>query len=386
MCYDAGMIPPRVLKSKKQALLAILLFFLPGEVEGAPAPSIQQVKGTAEFRGALRVPLFPEADGQVIRRQTISPEPDDLESDPDGNRLAVFRRPPDRVRVSFEASLSRVDRVLDSQRIAPYEKAGVLFRRHTRSEGQLRLTPFIRQIAQEATGAERNPLKKARRIQAWLLAHPVKDHKNQHAVRFSAMCRASEVPARLVSGFLLDGSSRLWAEFYLPRFGWVPVDGPSFGKIGGDHLVLARGAAVPSGGRLAIAGTYEVAKHFSYSPFRLEVPLPQGWRLEPLQKGEDAFAVRMTGERSTVLLGGRRFPNPRGLGIQEIALDALKADGLAGLEEDYLYRKEITGYRIKTKEGWRAYFLKEDRLFWLCSERDPEGKVLMGLVDSLTIK
>jgi HEAT repeat protein len=53
---------------------------------------------------------------------------------------------------------------------------------------------------------------------------------------FIALCRSAGVPARVVSGFLVRGAGEAsidsithrWAEFYAPRFGWVPVD-PSRG-------------------------------------------------------------------------------------------------------------------------------------------------------------
>lgn len=50
-----------------------------------------------------------------------------------------------------------------------------------------------------------------------------------YAALFVALCRASGVPARLVSGHGSDQSSgsfvgHMWAEFFLPSYGWVPVE------------------------------------------------------------------------------------------------------------------------------------------------------------------
>ncbi len=49
-----------------------------------------------------------------------------------------------------------------------------------------------------------------------------------YAALYTAMLRASEVPARMIAGFLIldDGNAtrHFWVEYYLQDFGWVPVD------------------------------------------------------------------------------------------------------------------------------------------------------------------
>ncbi len=45
-----------------------------------------------------------------------------------------------------------------------------------------------------------------------------------------ALCRASGIPARTVSGFLVGGNRwHVWAEFLVPEFGWIPAD-PAFAE------------------------------------------------------------------------------------------------------------------------------------------------------------
>jgi len=58
---------------------------------------------------------------------------------------------------------------------------------------------------------------------------------------FTALCRASNIPARQVWGVINDGGQfaplghlkgHVWAEFYLPIAGWVPVEPQSANNIG----------------------------------------------------------------------------------------------------------------------------------------------------------
>jgi len=47
------------------------------------------------------------------------------------------------------------------------------------------------------------------------------------SIFFSALCRSIGIPARTTGGFQLFGDTlgdHFWAEFYLPNYGWIPVD------------------------------------------------------------------------------------------------------------------------------------------------------------------
>lgn len=75
------------------------------------------------------------------------------------------------------------------------------------------------------------------------------------AILFASLARASGIPALPVAGILVDGElgSRVhwWAEFYVEKYGWIPVDpglaaetkevSAHFGKIGVDHVAFSRG-------------------------------------------------------------------------------------------------------------------------------------------------
>jgi hypothetical protein len=79
---------------------------------------------------------------------------------------------------------------------------------------------------------------------------------------FVSLCRANNIPARIVNGFFLDGTKNnmhAWAEFQDEKGHWIPVD-PSmeqlakkgrtkksgrFGYIGSDRLQLSQGCDIP---------------------------------------------------------------------------------------------------------------------------------------------
>jgi transglutaminase-like putative cysteine protease len=54
----------------------------------------------------------------------------------------------------------------------------------------------------------------------------------EYTALFVAVCRAAGIPARAQVGFFVKGPNNVhvWAEFYVPGFGWVPVD-PSMGDM-----------------------------------------------------------------------------------------------------------------------------------------------------------
>lgn len=100
-------------------------------------------------------------------------------------------------------------------------------------------------------GKEKNPYLQAKAIYNWLIntvqllpalrssdANPVDVLNSKQgdaydfAILFTALCRASRIPALPVSGVLVDKNQHTrphwWAEFYLENYGWVPVD-PALG-------------------------------------------------------------------------------------------------------------------------------------------------------------
>src|SRR5262249_8282052 len=120
---------------------------------------------------------------------------------------------------------------------------------------------LVRKHAQDAIGQEKNPWKKAQRIEAWV-------HKNMRVVNFStamatanhvaktlegdcsefamltaAMCRATEVPSRIAVGLVyVEGRTgpalgyHMWTEVCI-HGQWIPIDATlGRGSVGACHL------------------------------------------------------------------------------------------------------------------------------------------------------
>jgi len=134
--------------------------------------------------------------------------------------------------------------------------------------------------ASEIVGKETNPWKKAKLAYAWVVDN-VRYEENRNpdrpatdalaertgdaydmAILFCALARAQGIPAQPVAGILVDEkrATRLhwWAEFYVEKFGWIPVDPglgagiPTqtrpvdgkdwyFGNLDGNHIAFSRG-------------------------------------------------------------------------------------------------------------------------------------------------
>ncbi len=121
----------------------------------------------------------------------------------------------------------------------------------------IRLTPFIKALAAEIAGDERDPLRLARRVYDYICTHVrysyVRDYLlidnipefvllnaygdcGTMALAFITLCRALGIPAKWQSGWSCypDGcGSHDWAMFYVAPYGWLYCD-PSFGE-GATH-------------------------------------------------------------------------------------------------------------------------------------------------------
>ncbi len=147
------------------------------------------------------------------------------------------------IRRSMVVTCFEVNYAIDPERVGPYERGSQLVRRYTRSEGGIQAGGEVRKVAREVVGQERNPYLRARLLFRWIVAnmgyvdrverHDVREalatrtgDSAQLAMLFVAMCRALDIPARLVCGHWTTGDrgAQVWAEFYLPNYGWVPAD------------------------------------------------------------------------------------------------------------------------------------------------------------------
>jgi hypothetical protein len=135
--------------------------------------------------------------------------------------------------------------------VGPYDTEAAYYRRYTASRGNTRVTPSIRRTARRIVGSAKNPYYQARRLYRYILdevkysfmphlalwprgqAESVYVHRHKYgdcgaqAMYFSALCRSIGIPARTSGGFQTFGGTpagHFWAEFYLPGYGWIPVD------------------------------------------------------------------------------------------------------------------------------------------------------------------
>jgi transglutaminase-like putative cysteine protease len=195
--------------------------------------------------------------------------------------------------IRFRLESYDIDVEVDPARVGPYDKMNKEYALYTQSTRTIHITPKIKELAQEAVGDETNPYLQAQRIIKFvykkmhfkvldyergrgidvLLAYPVVDEKTgqeyyegcctQYAALMVALCRAVGIPARCVADYngwvpwiqrddakarhafetnlspdglaatqlYGDLGSHMWAEFFIPNYGWIPSD-PMRGTIG----------------------------------------------------------------------------------------------------------------------------------------------------------
>ncbi len=140
---------------------------------------------------------------------------------------------------------------VDPANIGDYDTSDPTYKEYTASDANIEITPEISQTAQQVVGSETNPYNQARLLYYYVInninysfmphqalwprgqAESVYVQKYRRgdcgaqSMYFSALCRSLGIPARATGGFQLfsgDFGSHFWAEFYLPNYGWVPVD------------------------------------------------------------------------------------------------------------------------------------------------------------------
>ena len=133
---------------------------------------------------------------------------------------------------------------VDPSLVGSYDQTSNLYQIYTASEDKIEAAdPDIQSTAEAIVGSEINPYEKARLIYGWVLDHMVYQSYDgfngallslhngwgecgDYSTLFCALLRATGVPARPVVGWLAETghSHHVWAEFFLPNYGWVPVD------------------------------------------------------------------------------------------------------------------------------------------------------------------
>lgn len=164
---------------------------------------------------------------------------------------------PLRVEVRFKFTHYEQHFRVDPALVGPYDTSSPEYIAYTKSSGNVAVTPEIKAAAEQIVGGEKNPYLAARKIYDYmiktidyslmphLLLYPRSELRESTYVHeykvgdcgaqgtyFAALCRAVGIPARVPGGWqLFDGkfSPHFWAEFFVPNYGWLPVD-PSVGQ------------------------------------------------------------------------------------------------------------------------------------------------------------
>jgi transglutaminase-like putative cysteine protease len=170
-----------------------------------------------------------------------------LETDSMGNKPTVFKS-----RYTLTTFARHYD--IDPELVAQFDQtAAPEYEPFTQEQApHVVFTDRAKALATEIVGQETNPAVKARLIYDWL----AKNHQysyareyctlrnisnyviengygdcGQNALTFITLCRASGVPARWQSGWIIYPTFQNlhdWTEIYLAPYGWVPVD-PDYG-------------------------------------------------------------------------------------------------------------------------------------------------------------
>lgn len=215
------------------------------------------------------------------------------------------------VYIKYRLESYEIHAEVDPEHIGSFDKTSKEYTLYTRSTPTVSITPKIREMAQEAVGDEKNPYRQAEILFKFvrekmdykmhrlergvgtevLLNSPNQNEKTgenyyegacgQYSAFFIALCRAVGIPARAVDGFVgwnpwekeedlelflpielklspekLAGTqhytaigSHAWTEFYLPGYGWVPVDPTAgrFGQVGNHKIIMSKGFDVNIG-------------------------------------------------------------------------------------------------------------------------------------------
>jgi transglutaminase-like putative cysteine protease len=199
-------------------------------------PAIQNIRlVSVQPAGALKSSPDVEADIGIAYLEVPRPEKDDLAIE---------------LKVAFDAY--HTDCRIDPEAIPPYDTASELYRRFTRSEQQLALTPPLRELANSVVGGETNPYRKARQLYDWVCdnvkynyvwrwrdatftfgcaSEEVRQRRIGdcviQSVFYAALCRSVGLPARVHNGPIFPPglkNDHVWAEVYFPQYGWLPVD------------------------------------------------------------------------------------------------------------------------------------------------------------------
>ncbi|MEN8006294.1 MAG: transglutaminase domain-containing protein [Candidatus Krumholzibacteriota bacterium] len=202
------------------------------------------------------VTLPPAWPGQEVEVTDISPAPAAILEDPvSGNRIIEWlaepaprfndqESPPAHQFFHFDLEVEekpvRFD--IDPSRLETYDKSSELYRRYTAPETWIQTGGKVLDQAREIVGQEKNAWVRSGLIYDWLIHNMAfipggRENRDaistleagtgdcgQFSVLFTALCRSIGIPARTVTYAWLDGGQHVFAEAFMPGYGWMPVD------------------------------------------------------------------------------------------------------------------------------------------------------------------
>ena len=155
------------------------------------------------------------------------------------------------IKVMFSFRHFRQEFDIDPLQIGQYDRKSLLYIENTHSTDSIYYNDEIKALANEIVGDEKNPYLQAKHIYDYvvenvyysLIAHASLEAEGipeslfafehgygdcgMQSMFFAALCRSIGIPARTPGGFqIFSGQlgTHFWAEFYLPNYGWIPVD------------------------------------------------------------------------------------------------------------------------------------------------------------------
>ena len=162
-----------------------------------------------------------------------------------------------------------IDPKIDSSDIRRDYKTNTDFYRNYTKDEQI--------ITRNASGADRELKRVPASKNPYILSRNIynqviklkRESSLEYAMLFTYMARRSGIPARPVSGFLVDKDNKArlhyWAEFFIMGIGWLPVDPylKTFTSLDADHVTFSRGTVeLP---QINPAGVILEPKHQMYS-------------------------------------------------------------------------------------------------------------------------
>lgn len=238
-------------------------------------------------KGKLWMPVPEEWDGAGMKNvviNSITPTPDDLYQEPQGNLIAywdMYLHDTDTYSIDFQSDLAPIIYFIDLEKIGEYDQESELYQRYTAPSNEIKSNnQEIINLAKQIVGEESNPYFQAKLIHKWVsenissgnYADSLETIKNKsgdyggHSNPAVAFLRSLKIPARSVGGLWTDyktgrminvdtkngyGWGHIWSEFYLPNYGWIQFDTSAglqnFAEIDQSRLILYHGEDIELG-------------------------------------------------------------------------------------------------------------------------------------------